>query len=155
MTMKKILSAVLVCALLVCSVFALASCGGGLSGTYELGDTYTEKFMGYEVSFTAKHQYVFSGNSVTVKTVVDTNVDELDFGMLQSTVEGLVNAAVELANTEVTATYEITEEDGVKTITFTYSDSEGDDYPATVVFAQGSDAKGEYISLGGVKYYKV
>lgn len=33
--MKKIISAVLVCVLLVCSVFALASCGKTLSGKYE------------------------------------------------------------------------------------------------------------------------
>jgi len=50
--MKKILSAVLVCVLLACCVFALASCGKTLSGKYvdALGVT----------------AYEFSGNKVTM-----------------------------------------------------------------------------------------
>jgi hypothetical protein len=55
MTMKRILSALLVCVLLVGCVFALASCGKTLSGTYSSG-----KVLGSGVSYT------FKGNDVTV-----------------------------------------------------------------------------------------
>ena len=53
--MKRILSALLVCVLLVGCVFALASCGKKLSGTYSagsgtLGTTY--EFKGSDVTIT-------------------------------------------------------------------------------------------------------
>jgi hypothetical protein len=48
--MKKIVSALLLLALLVCSPFVLASCDdGGLSGTYK-GDLCTLKFKGERVT---------------------------------------------------------------------------------------------------------
>jgi hypothetical protein len=49
--MKKVISAVLLVALLACSVFALASCG--ISGTYK-NDLYTLDFSGDEVEIQAK-----------------------------------------------------------------------------------------------------
>ena len=52
--MKKIISAVLVCVLLVGCVFALASCGKTLSGTYSAGGD------------TLGTTYEFSGNKVTI-----------------------------------------------------------------------------------------
>ncbi len=53
--MKRVISAVLVCVLLVASVFAMASCGKMLSGKYELdaivgGKTY--EFSGSKVTIT-------------------------------------------------------------------------------------------------------
>lgn len=50
--MKKIISLVLVCVLLVGCVFALASCAKTLNGTYRLGDADNGT------------TYVFSGNTV-------------------------------------------------------------------------------------------
>ncbi len=55
--MKKIISTVLVCILLVGSIFALASCGA-LSGTYE----YTESISG------AVTTLEFSGDTVKIST---------------------------------------------------------------------------------------
>ncbi len=52
--MKKIISALLVCVLLVGCIFALASCGKTLSGTYEA------KIIGTGAS------YKFNGNKVTI-----------------------------------------------------------------------------------------
>lgn len=52
--MKRVVSAVLVCALLLCSVFALVACGG-ISGTYVV-----EEF-GIELA-----KFKFSGSSVSI-----------------------------------------------------------------------------------------
>ena len=52
--MKKIISALLVCVLLVGCVFALASCGKTLSGTYSAGGD------------TLDTSYAFKGNKVTI-----------------------------------------------------------------------------------------
>lgn len=56
--MKKIISLVLVCVLLVGCVFALASCAKTLSGTYQLGDDDNGTI------------YEFKGNTVKVTTTV-------------------------------------------------------------------------------------
>ena len=56
--MKKIISALLVCVLLVGCMFALASCGKTLSGTYEA------KVVGTGAS------YEFNGNKVTITASV-------------------------------------------------------------------------------------
>lgn len=48
--MKKVLSAILMCAILVCSLFALVSCGNELSGTYE-GDDGKFSFDGDKVTY--------------------------------------------------------------------------------------------------------
>ena len=53
--MKRILSATLACLLLVSMVIVLASCGGGLSGTYEAsknGETQTLVFKGDTLTIT-------------------------------------------------------------------------------------------------------
>ena len=73
--MKKISSAFLVCVLLVGTVFALASCGGGLSGTYELsedGMTQTIKFSGKNLEMTMKA----GDESMTLKYTYELNEDE-------------------------------------------------------------------------------
>ena len=54
--MKKILSTVLVCVLMVCMIFSLASCAKTLSGTYTDGLNITT--------------YTFSGNKVTVSAPI-------------------------------------------------------------------------------------
>lgn len=52
-TMKKIISAVLVCVLLACTLFALASCGKTLSGEYQDALKLTTlKFSGSNVTIT-------------------------------------------------------------------------------------------------------
>ena len=51
--MKKVISIVLVCVLLACSVFALASCGKTLSGTYK-------------DALTGLTELTFKGNKVTI-----------------------------------------------------------------------------------------
>ena len=56
--MKRVISALLVCVLLVASVFAMASCGKMLSGKYELD------------AAVAGAAYTFSGNKVTVTVEV-------------------------------------------------------------------------------------
>ena len=51
--MKKIISAVLVCMLLACMLFSLASCGKTLSGEYQdVLKTTTLKFSGSNVTIT-------------------------------------------------------------------------------------------------------
>ncbi len=60
--MKKIISAVLVCVLLLGTVFTLASCG--ISGTYENGAT-TIKFSGSKVVITDSVEIL---GAVTTKT---------------------------------------------------------------------------------------
>ena len=55
--MKKIISIVLAAALMLCTLFALASCGG-LSGKYELD------------AFVASATYEFKGNKVTLTAEV-------------------------------------------------------------------------------------
>ena len=153
--MKKILSAVLVCALLVCSVFALASCGGGLSGTYSMSQSFTEEIMGFELEITASTEVIFSGNTITQRGSVTTNLDELDLGILKDTVEDMVDDMLDGGSMEITGTYEITEdEDGDKTITITYTDEDGETVTNDAEFEQGSDAKGEYVSIDGMKFYK-
>ena len=47
--MKRILSAILLCAVLIGSIFTLWSCGGPLSGKYE-GDVFDLKFSGDNVT---------------------------------------------------------------------------------------------------------
>ena len=56
--MKKIISALLVCVLLVGCIFALVSCGKTLSGKYKLG------------SGALGATYDFNGNKVTITTSV-------------------------------------------------------------------------------------
>ena len=61
--MKRIISLVLVCMLLVGSVFALASCGKTLSGKYE-------------DALTGAVELEFKGKTVTIKTLFGTSEAE-------------------------------------------------------------------------------
>ena len=56
------------------------------------------------------------------------------------------------------ASYEITETDEGRSITFTYTDGDkgilGAFFDGTKSFNQGSDDSGKYIEISGIKYYK-
>jgi len=58
--MKKVLSAILVCVLLVGTMFTLVSCGNSLSGTYE-GLLFDLKFKGSKVTIIVKDEEVLTG----------------------------------------------------------------------------------------------
>lgn len=58
--MKKFLSAILVCVLLVGTMFTLVSCGNSLSGTYE-GLLFDLKFKGSKVTIIVKDEEVLTG----------------------------------------------------------------------------------------------
>lgn len=58
--MKKFLSAILVCVLLVGTIFTLVSCGNSLSGTYE-GLLFDLKFKGSKVTIIIKDEEVLTG----------------------------------------------------------------------------------------------
>ena len=140
--MKKIISTILVCALLVASIFTVASCdllGKNISGTYE--GSVEVNVLVTKVSLTLT--YEFKGNEVTVKSTASAS--------------GLGSVSSE----SVTATYEIGEdEDGNKTITFNYGDSEKVDGAAeggvALPFEKGRTDDGvSYIEIAGVRYNKV
>ena len=89
--MKKTLSALLVAALLVCSVFALASCGTKLSGTYKnsLGTSFefsgnkvtvTQNFLITEKSFEGTYEITENdkGNEVIIFTFETEDKDAED-----------------------------------------------------------------------------
>lgn len=80
--MKKILSAFLVCVLLVGTVFALVSCGG-LSGTYEFsedGMTQTVKFSGNNLEVTMTYE----DETETMKYTYELNDDETKITLTMS-----------------------------------------------------------------------
>ena len=58
--MKKLLSAVLVCLLLVGTMLSLVSCGNSLSGTYE-GLLFDLKFKGSKVTIIVNDEEVLTG----------------------------------------------------------------------------------------------
>ncbi len=90
--MKRIISAVLICVLLVGCVFALASCGNKLSGTYK-GDagvasatyafkgnkvTITAEVFGFEKDFEGKYEIAENddGNTVIIFTFEDKDAEK-------------------------------------------------------------------------------
>ena len=131
--MKKIISTVLLCVLLVSSLFVLASCNT-ISGTY--GGEVDLVLAKYKVT------YEFKGNDVTVTSQLTSSIGSLN-------------------PVSVSGTYEIGEdEEGNKTITFDYSDSEEEADGAAkegtaLSFNQGKDDNGKYIEIAGAKYYEV
>lgn len=46
------------------------------------------------------------------------------------------------------------DDDGNKTITFTFEGEGSDKYSGTVSFGEGKDDNGSYIKIGGVSFYK-
>ena len=109
--MKKTISAILVCVLLVCSVFALASCGKKLSGTYE------NEILGLS--------YEFSGSNVTItkKNVIVKDV------VIEGTYEIGEN---DDGDTVITITVE-SEEDDAEDLAGEYSFSEGEEDDAKYI----------------------
>lgn len=108
MTMKRIISTLLVCVLLLGCVLTLASCGKMLSGTY----SNKAELFGQSV----ETSYTFKGNKVTaeVKTTIAGNVNT-------TTKEG--KYAIE--DGEITFTFE---EDGEeKSETYTFEEGEKND----------------------------
>ena len=104
--MKRIISALLVCVLLVGAMLTLASCGTMLSGKYELDVALAEVV------------YDFSMNkvSVTVSPIIG------DDYVVEGTYKIAENSEGE---TEITFTFE-KEDDNAKSGTFSFS--KGDDY---------------------------
>ena len=111
--MKKVISMTLVCVLLLGCVFALASCGKTISGTYELA-----------LSEDNKTTYEFSGRKVT-KTVTA--------GLLgytkTETVEGKYEInEVEDGKFEITFTWDVEGEETIETATFAEGEENGVKY---------------------------
>ena len=101
--MKKILSLVLVCAILTGCLFTLASCGNTISGSY----TAELEILGQSASTT----YKFSGKKVEIIT--------------KTTILGTVNTETESATYSINGDeITITKDDADKTYTF----EKGDDY---------------------------
>ena len=126
--MKKILSVLLVCVLLVGTVFALASCAKTLSGTYSVGGD------------ALGNTYKFSGSSVEITYKV------LGF-------EKTVKATYEIKEVET----EDEDDDKEYTITIKLNEGEddgGQNLAGTFPFAEGEDDDGKYIWIGVIKYYK-
>lgn len=128
--MKKTISTILVCVLLVGTLLSLASCEmlGLVIGTY----AKTTEFLGVETTTT----YEFSGKEVTVSTVTT------------------------MGNTSTTSNktgeYEIGEnEEGQKTITLTFTNEDGEGTVTTYTFNSGKDDNGAYIELDGTRYDSV
>ena len=132
--MKKILSAVLVCVLMLSCALALASCAKIVTGTYE--HVYGSEAAGYKVT------YAFSGTKVEVS-------------------RQLVSAIGSLNPTVKNGTYEIIEsEDGSKTITFTWDSSENNEdgvaeSGVSLSFSEGTKDGKAFIEIGGVEFVKV
>jgi len=109
--MKKIISTILVCVLLLGCVFTLASCSKTVSGTYE--GKIDIGLASYAVTYT------FSGKKVTA-------VSKLTVGVVVSE--------------EAKGTYEITEnEDGTMEITFDFEEEKTVFKDGSVTFAEGED----------------
>ena len=104
--MKKIISLALVCVMLMGCVFALASCGKTLSGTYK-GDaivasatysfkgskvTVTAEALGFEKSFEGKYEITENdeGNTVIIFTFGDEDAEKYsgEFSFAEGEEEG-------------------------------------------------------------------
>ena len=132
--MKKTISTILVCVLLVGSLLTLASCevAGFVFGTYAMTDEVTLPLFG---TTTTTVTYEFSGKDVTITTVVKNG-----------------------SNSNTTTTegeYEIGEnEEGEKIISITTPTDDGSK-TKEYSFNSGKDDGGSYIEIGGTRYYSV
>ena len=128
--MKKTISTILVCVLLVGSLLTLASCevAGFVFGTYSRTDTFV-------VDITTT--YEFSLTEVTKTTITDNLI-----GSGQNT-------------TTQTMKYKVGENDeGEKVIAFTVETDDGSK-TTEYSFNSGKDDGGSYIEIGGTRYYSV
>ncbi len=125
--MKKLFKSVALLLVVVTLCLSLASCGKKISGTYvaEVGGD----MLGYTATYT------FSGKKVDVKK--------------EATVAGFAKT------TELTGTYEITEnEDGELEITLSFETEDDDIKSGTFAFSEGEENDVKYIKIGLVKYTK-
>jgi hypothetical protein len=128
--MKKTISTILVCVLLLGSLLSLSSCevAGFVFGTYSRTDTII-----FDITTTCE----FSLTEVT-KTVTTDNL----IGNGQS-------------STTETMKYKVTDnEDGEKVIVFTVETEDGSKI-TEYSFNSGSDDGGAYIEINGIRYYSV
>ena len=128
--MKKTISTILVCVLLIGAIFSLSSCevAGFVFGTYSRTDT---------IIVDTTTTYEFSLTEVT-KTVATDNL----FGDGQN------------IKTE-TMKYKVTEnEEGEKVIAITVVTDDGTK-TTEYKFNSGKDDGGAYIEIGGIRYYAV
>ena len=125
--MKRIISTILVCVLLLGCVMSLSSCGKMLTGKYEI-----------------EADAILAGGKVVY--------DFTPFGYTKTTtaeVLGFEKTVVEEGK------YKITENDeGELTITFTY-EVDGEEKTESVAFSQGEENGVKYIKLGLVKFTKL
>ena len=129
--MKKTISTILVCVLLIGSIFSLSSCevAGFVFGTYSR--TYDALVVEETVT------YKFGLGKVEVIT----------------TTEGQISGNTETTTKEYK--YKVTEnEKGEKVIIFTV-ENDNDAKPIELSFNSGSDDGGAYIEIGGIRYYAV
>lgn len=122
--MKRIVSILLVCVLLVGTVFALASCAKTLNGTYELGSGFlgaTYVFKGSNVSIT----YKAIGLEYTLEGTYVISEDEEKGQIITITING-----------------EDAEED------------KAEEYNGVHTLVEGKEGDVEYIKIDGVQYYK-
>ena len=129
--MKKTISTILVCVLLVGSLLTLASCevAGFVFGTY----SRTDDLLISEVTTT----YKFGLGKVEVTT----------------TSEGQITGNTDTSTKEYK--YKVTENDkGEKVIVFTVETDDGSK-TTEYSFNSGKDDGGSYIEIGGIRYYSV
>ena len=112
-TMKKTISAVLVCVLLLGCVFALTSCGKIISGTYEV-----------KLTDDIKTTYEFSMNKFTKTTTTGA------FGFTKTeTIEGKYEInEVEDGKFEITFIWEADGEEKAETVSFTEGEENSVEY---------------------------
>ena len=123
--MKKVVSILLVCVLLVGCVFALASCAKTLNGEYKADAAIISR------------TYKFEGNKVAITYEI------LGF---EKTVEGTYTIAKDEEGVEkitITLNSEDKDEDGA------------DEYEGSYEFVEGKEGDVEYIKIGGTQYNKV
>lgn len=94
--MKRIISSVLVCVLLLGVMFTLVSCGGGLSGTYE-GKLFDLKFSGNKVTVIAGDKelagtYEIEKDDDGNKKITFDFVDEKDAEADEKYILGLIDS---------------------------------------------------------------
>lgn len=125
--MKKIISTILVCVLLLGCVMSLSSCSNMLTGKYE-----------------AEVDALVAGGKVVY--------DFTPFGYTKTTTAEVLGFS---KDTVEEGKYKIAEnDDGELTITFTY-EVDGEEKSETVAFSKGEEDGVKYIKLGLVKLTKV
>ena len=123
--MKKIISAVLVCVLLVGCIFALASCAKTLNGTYEMG------------SGVVGASYTFKGSNVTITYKLLGTETEIEGTYVISEDEEKGQIIT------ITIAAEDAEEEGAE------------DYNGVHTLVEGTEGDKKFIKIDGVQYNKV